>query len=286
MPFPKLETPRELSRPFLRNADIKLPAISLYPQHIGKQAPTLTARGIYIVDLDSMIPLLTKSPDMKLRPASTTKIMTALVALDAFGNNKVLTTKDANGAIGKAIHLKSGEQVTFENMLYGLLLESGNDAAYALAENYPGGYDAMVSAMNMKAKSLGMTDTHFKNVSGVDETGHETTVHDLAILTAEAIKNGQFAQVVGTKEKEIKSLDETVVHKLTNTNELLGAVPGVLGVKTGTTALAGQSLVTLVERNGHRVVLVVLGSQNRFSETKILINWVFQNHEWKSPPEP
>jgi D-alanyl-D-alanine carboxypeptidase (penicillin-binding protein 5/6) len=281
IPLPSLPTPKELAQPFLRLAPVELSSISPYPVNIGKQAPALTARGIYIVDLDSMVPLLVKNPDLRLRPASTTKIMTALVALDAFGESEVLTAKNANNAIGKAIHLKSGERVTFENMLYGLLLESGNDAAYALAENYPGGYSAMVETMNEKAKKLGMRDTNFRNVSGVDEFRHETTVHDLAILTSSAMKNTQFSEVVGTKEKEIESLDGTVVHKLVNTNQLLGEVPGVLGVKTGLTELAGESLVTYVERDGHRIVLVMLGSQDRFGETKKLINWVFENHEWR-----
>lgn len=280
IPLPSLPTPPEPSEPFIRHASVEFPNMSPYPVNTGKQAPALTARGIYIVDLDSMVPLLVKNPDLRLRPASTTKIMTALVALDAFGNTNVLTTKNATGAIGKAIHLKSGEQVTFEDMLYGLLLESGNDAAYALAENYPGGYRAMIVAMNEKAMNLGMRDTSFRNVSGVDEFGHETTVHDLAILTAAAMKNSQFSEVVRTKEKAIESLDGTVVHKLVNTNQLLGEVPGVLGVKTGLTELAGESLVTYVERDGHRIVLVMLGSQDRFGETKKLINWVFENHEW------
>lgn len=282
LPLPSLPTPKELPpRPILRTANIEFPGMSAYPVNTGRQAPGLTARGIYIVDLDSMVPLLVKNPDLHLRPASTTKIMTALVALDTFGNTNVLTAKDATGAIGKAIHLKSGEQVTFKNMLYGLLLESGNDAAYALAENYPGGYNAMVSAMNEKAMNLGIRDTSFRNVSGVDEFGHETTVHDLAVLTAAAMKNPQFSEVVGTKEKEIESLDGTVIHKLSNTNELLGVVPGVLGVKTGTTELAGESLVTDIERDGHRIILVMLGSQDRFGETKKLITWVFENHKWE-----
>lgn len=235
-----------------------------------------------------MIPLFTKNPDLKLYPASTTKIMTALVALDVFGNDKILTAKDADGAIGKAIHLKSGEQVTFENILYGLLLESGNDAAYTLAENYPGGYSAMIEAMNSKAKQFGMNNTTFKNVSGVDEADHTTTVHDFSILAAQAMENNEFAQVVGTREKEIESLDKRTVHKLTNTNELLGTISGVLGIKTGTTDLAGESLITYVERSGHRIIIVMLGSQDRYGEMKRLIEWAFGEHEWKniisSPP--
>jgi D-alanyl-D-alanine carboxypeptidase (penicillin-binding protein 5/6) len=227
-----------------------------------------------------MVPIFTKNQDEKLRPASTTKIMTALVAMEAFGFGEVVTSKNASSAIGKAIHLTSGEQVAFGDMLYGLLLESGNDVALTLAENYPGGYGSMVGAMNTKARELGMSDSLFNNVSWIDQSQHVATVHDLAILTSFAMNDEHFAQIVATREKEIRSTDGNVVHSLKNTNELLGAVEGVLGVKTGWTALAGQSLITFVERGDHRVILVILGSQDRFGETKRLIDWVINHHQW------
>jgi D-alanyl-D-alanine carboxypeptidase len=253
-----------------------------YPVNDGTKAPQVTARGVYVVDADSMVPLLAKRPNEKLRPASTTKIMTALVAMAAFAGDEVVTAGRADGAVGKTIHLKTGEQVTFSDMLYGLLLESGNDAAYALAENYPGGYEGMIAAMNQKAAELGMVNTEYRNVSGVDQYRHETTARDLAILTKEAMENELLREIVATKSKEIVSLDGTVIHQLTNTNELLGEVPGVVGVKTGTTDLAGECLITLVEREGRRVILVMLGSSDRFGETKLLIDWVFGHHKWEN----
>jgi len=252
-----------------------------YPLNDGTRSPQVTARGVYVVDGNSMVPILSKRPDEKLRPASTTKIMTALAAMAAFSGDEVVTAGRADGAVGKTIHLKTGEQVTFSDMLYGLLLESGNDAAFALAENYPGGYDGMIEAMNQKAAELGMTNTEYRNVSGVDQYRHETTVRDMAILTKAAMENELLRQVVATKSKEIVSLDGTVIHQLTNTNELLGEVDGVVGVKTGTTDLAGESLVTLVERDGRRVILVLFGSNDRFWETKLLIDWVFGHHRWE-----
>ena len=256
--------------------------VSPYPVSDGTPAPQVTARGVYIVDVDSMVPLLAKRPDEKLRPASTTKIMTALVAMAAFSGEEIVTAGKAEGAVGKTIHLKSGEKVTFADMLYGLLLESGNDAAFALAENYPGGYEKMIEAMNQKAVELGMSGTEYRNVSGVDQYRHETTVRDMAVLTKAAMENEQLRQVVATKSKEIKSLDGTVIHELTNTNELLREVLGVVGVKTGTTDLAGECLITLMERDGRKVILVLLGSNDRFGETKLLINWVFNHHRWEN----
>lgn len=252
-----------------------------YPVNDGTEAPQVTARGVYIVDVDSMAPLLMKRADEKLRPASTTKIMTALAALEAFAGDEVVTAGRADGAVGKTIHLKTGEQVVFSDMLYGLLLESGNDAAFALAENYPGGYEGMIAAMNRKAAELGMTNTEYRNVSGVDQYRHETTVRDMAILTKAAMENELLRQIVATKTKEIVSLDGAVIHQLTNTNELLGEVDGVVGVKTGTTDLAGESLITLIERNGRKVILVLFGSNDRFGETKMLIDWVFEHHKWE-----
>lgn len=267
----------------LKQSSVLTPAVFPYPVSTNGQTPSVTAQGVYIVDVDSMVPLLAKNPDESLRPASITKVMTALVAIDTFGQSDVVTAKDTAQVIGKAIHLTSGEQVAFEDMLYGLLLESGNDAAYALAENYPGGYQAMIEAMNRKSREFGLENTTYQNVSGVDQFQHETTVRDLTVLTALAMKNELFQTIVGTKDKEILSLDGNTVHRLTNTNELLGMVDGVKGVKTGWTALAGECLVTYLERDGRRVIIVLLGSQDRFGETTQLIDWVFSRHQWTLP---
>lgn len=231
-----------------------------------------------------MATIYLKNPDEKMRPASTTKIMTALVAMESLKPDTIVTSSKTTEAIGKTIKLKSGEKIGFDDMLYALLLESGNDVAFALAENYAGGYAKMVENMNLKAKTLGMENTLFKNVSGLDQYQHETTAHDMAILATVAIKIPLFAEIVNTKQKEIKTLDGNTSHQLKNTNELLGVVEGVKGIKTGLTDLAGQNLITLVDRSGHRVIIGLFGSQNRFGETKKLIDWIFSNHNWESPP--
>lgn len=283
LPQPTSPVPEIPSEPLLRPISPNLPNSSAYPVNNDQKPPWLSARGVYIIDTNSMIPILTKNPNLKLRPASITKIMTALVAMDEFGPSDIVTSKNGSNAIGKTIRLKNGEQISFLDSLYALLLESGNDVALTLAENYPGGYNAIVQAMNQKAKKLNLNHTTYQNVSGIDQFQHQTTVHDLGVLTAYAMGNQQFAQIVATEKKEIKSISGEIVHSLKNTNQLLGTVDGVLGVKTGWTRLAGESLVTYVERNGHGVILVILGSTDRFGETNKLIDWVFTNHQWQNP---
>lgn len=247
----------------------------------GTSAPAVSAKAVYVVDVDSMVPLYVKNPDEQLPPASLTKIMTALVALDAFGDDRVLGARDEGPVIGKTIKLTQKEQFSFSDLLYGLLLESGNDVALALGENYPGGYRRMVETMNTKAQTFGLHDTAFKNVSGIDELGHLMSAHDAAILSVEAMRNGHFRTIVGTREKTVSTVDGFATRRFVNTNDLLGIVSGVIGVKTGTTDDAGECLVTFVERDGYRIVTVVLGSRDRFLDTRNLIEWVFSNHDWK-----
>lgn len=268
----------------LRESNIVLSAPALYPAQSGVPAPAVSAKAAYVIDLDSMVPLYVKNPDESFPPASLTKIMTALVALDTFGDDRVLGARDDGPVIGKTIKLTQREQFSFSDLLYGLLLESGNDVALALGENYPGGYQQMVETMNTKALAIGLTDTTFKNVSGIDELGHLMSARDAAVLSIEAMRNNHFKAVVGTREKTVSTVDGFATRRFVNTNDLLGVVSGVIGVKTGTTPAAGECLVTYVERGGRRIVTVVLGSQDRFLETTNLIEWAFGNHDWRSIP--
>lgn len=247
----------------------------------GSSAPAVSAKAVYVIDVDSMVPLYVKNPDEPLPPASLTKIMTALVALEIFGDDRVLGARDDGPVIGKTIKLTPKEQFSFSDLLYGLLLESGNDVALALGENYPGGYQRMVETMNAKAHVFGLRDAAFKNVSGIDESGHFMSAHDTAVLTVEAMRNDHFRNIVGTREKTVTGVDGLATRRFVNTNDLLGIVSGVIGVKTGTTPAAGECLVTFVERAGRRIVTVVLGSSDRFLDTRNLIEWAFENHEWK-----
>lgn len=242
--------------------------------------PELGARAILIKDLTTGTTLYQKNGSVSLSIASTTKIMTALVASEYYKQNSVLTVGNSASTPGSRVGLMNGEDLTFRSLLYGMLLNSGNDAAFALAENYPGGVLGFVSAMNKKVLELGLQNTHFDNPAGFDSPQSYSTAMDLAKITEEALKNPNLARIFATKETNIVSLDKKYTHNLLNLNKLLSQVRGVLGVKTGTTEESKQSLVTLVERDGHRILLVLLGSNDRFSETTRLIDWAYANFEW------
>jgi D-alanyl-D-alanine carboxypeptidase len=241
--------------------------------------PVLSAQGALAVDLDSGVSLYEKNPDTPLLPASTTKIVTALVSLDAYSLDQVLTVGKVS-VDGQKMGLFQGEQMKFENLLYGLLVYSANDAAEVLAQDYPGGYDGFISVMNAKAKDLSMTNSHFDNPVGLDTDNQRSTARDLIRASEVAMRDPEFAKIVGTKSVSITDVTGKTTYNLNNINELLGSVPGVMGVKTGWTENARENLVTYIVRDGHKVMVVVLGSQDRFGETKELIDWIFANYQW------
>ncbi len=247
--------------------------------------PILSAQSVMAVDLVSGVTLYEKDPNKILLPASTTKIVTALVALDTYELDQVLKVGRVN-VEGQKMGLVWGEQITFKNLLYGLLVYSGNDAAEVLAQNHPGGRDLFIGLMNKKVKDLGLTNTHFNNPTGLDNSMQYSTTRDLAIVSKVAMKNPVFAEIVGTKEAIVKSIDNKYTHRLTNINKLLDEVPGVKGVKTGWTENARENLVTYIERDSRKVMIVVLGSSDRFGETKELIDWIFNNYNWKEVRYP
>jgi serine-type D-Ala-D-Ala carboxypeptidase (penicillin-binding protein 5/6) len=268
----------------VKSYDVSHSKFIIYPVGDGIKAPPLSAQGIVIQDLTSHAVIFERQADRHMLPASTTKIMTALVAIDQWQNlSTVLTVKNEDRAIGQTIDLIQGEQLTVESLLKGILIHSGNDAALALADNYPGGYSAFVSAMNAKAKSLHLENTTYKNPSGIEQYGHVTTPRDLAILAGVAMSNPLIAEIVNTKFTVIKDITGEIAHPLETTNELLGAVDGLRGLKTGWTENAGECLVSYVERDGHPVVIVILGSLDRFGETSKLVDWVYGHHTWQVP---
>lgn len=242
--------------------------------------PAVSARAVFIEDLATNTILYQKDANSPFPIASTTKIMTALVGVEYFKQNSILTIGSSANIPGSRVGLVSGEKLTFRSLLYGMLLNSGNDAAFALAENYPGGSLGFVSAMNKKVLELNLRNTHFENPAGFDSPNHFSSAADLAKITEDALKNSQLARIFATKETNIVSLDKKYSHQLLNLNKLLTQINGVLGVKTGTTDQAKENLVTLIERNGHRVLVVVLGSNNRFGETTKLIDWIYTNVTW------
>lgn len=242
--------------------------------------PALSAKSILVKDLGTGTVLYQKDSSIKLPVASTTKIMTALVSSEYFSQNSPLTVGDSSTIGGAVVGLKRGEVLSFRSVLYGMLLNSGNDAAYTIAENYPGGVLSFVSAMNKKATELNLQNTHFENPAGFDNPSHYSSASDMARITEEALKNPNLSKVFATKETEVLSLDKKYKHDLKNLNKLLSQVVGVLGVKTGYTEAAKENLVTLIDRDGRRVLIVVLGSDDRFGETTNLISWTYSNFNW------
>jgi D-alanyl-D-alanine carboxypeptidase (penicillin-binding protein 5/6) len=176
--------------------------------------------------------------------------------------------------------LVAGEQMTFRSLLYGMMLNSGNDAAYTLANNYVGGLSNFIDQMNQRALQMGLKNTHFQNPAGFDNNQHYTSAADMAQIAKIFTQDALLAKIVATKSTSVLSFDKSHQHLLTNLNKLLGQ-DGVVGIKTGTTEASGENLVTLVERDGHRILIVVLNSRDRFSETKQIIDWIFANYTWK-----
>ena len=206
--------------------------------------------------------------------------MTALVSLDTYSSDQVLKVGKIN-IVGQKMGLVWGEEIKFIDLLKGLLIYSSNDAAEVLANNHPGGRELFIALMNKKAKDLGLNNTHFSNPSGLDEFNHYSTARDLITISKVAMKDPVFSKIVGTKEELVKSVNGKMSHKLVNINKLLGSVDGVLGVKTGWTENARENLVTYIDRNGKKVMIVVLGSSDRFGETKELIDWIYSNYSWE-----
>lgn len=258
--------------------------------------PVLSAQGVLAIDLTSGINLYDKNSDGPLLPASTTKIITALVALDSYPLDAVLTVGKNTGVDGQKMGLITGEKMKVEDLLYGLLVYSANDAAEVLAQNFcaprslgevgPCGRDAFIMAMNVKAKELSMNNSKFANPVGLDEDGQITTPRDLIRASEVAMRDPEFAKIVGTKQISLTDATGKISYNLRNLNELLGSVPGVLGVKTGWTENARENLVTYLDRDGHKIIIAVLGSQDRFGETRELVDWIFANYSWQEVRVP
>jgi D-alanyl-D-alanine carboxypeptidase len=271
--------PIALNNPVFAKSEKTFPPVPVLGEN--NRYPILSAQGALATDINSGVSLYEKNSDQALLPASTTKIVTALVALDYYNLDQILKVGSGISVDGQKMGLFKGEELRVEDLLYGLLVYSANDAAIVLAQNYNGGYSAFIDAMNAKAKELSMTNTYFDNPVGLDGLYQRSTAKDLVRASEVAVRNPEFAKIVGTKQITVKDTSGKLSYNLRNINELLGTVPGVLGVKTGWTQNARENLVTYVERDGHKIMIAVLGSQDRFGETKELIDWIFANYTWE-----
>lgn len=237
----------------------------------------MTAYAAVVMDRDSKAILYEKNSNIRFSMASTVKVMTALTALEYFLQDDVLTVQ-TQGVEGVNVGFSKGQKVRFMDLLYAMLLPSGNDAALAIAQNFPGGERAFVGKMNQKAQEYRLLNTHFEDPIGLTDDGDYTTPVDLARLADIALKNSTFSSIVRTKSITIHTLDGTEF-VLNNLNKLLG-YSGVDGVKTGFTSGAGGVLVTSKNENGKSIIVVIMKSTDRFFDTRILLDYISDNIEY------
>lgn len=264
--------------PLVRKLPMVLPTIASYPIKAFKVSePILGAEAAIAVDVDSGVLLYEKNADQKAYPASTTKLITALVAMDLYKPEEVVRVR-VSDIEGNQSGVLFGENLTFLNLLYAALVPSGNDAAYTLALE-KSTLEQFIDAMNKKAEMLSMSDTHFTNPAGLPDPNHFSTVRDLAELGKVALQEPLLRKIVSTQEIIISNIEKTQWHTLKTTNELLG-INGVNGIKTGWTDEGLGALIASTNRNGRNVITVVLKSEDRFTDTQNLLDYVFSAYRW------
>jgi len=246
----------------------------LQQQSTMRQLPTVSAGAFLLYDVDANQLLLTHNSHAAMAPASLTKLMTALLVLEEGNLSAEVTIRGIDLVGGANMGLRTGEMITVEQLLWGLLIASGNDAAAALARQTAGSMSDFVALMNERAQQLGLAETHFVNPHGLDAAGHTSSAANLLTLTQHLWRYPLFRQIVAISETEIAG------HTLRSTNELLITDPNANGIKTGTTDVAGQCLVAGMQRNGHQVFVIVLQSQDRYADTQALYTYYAANYTW------
>lgn len=274
------------------NISIGLPDILPMPEvKQGATKPAANARHYVLADLETGKVLTQDDQHAQVPIASTTKIMTAVVALENYNLDDVATVSSAaTNQIGADANLVVGEKITIDQLLHCMLIKSGNDSAYAIAEHLNGANDAgvrkFVNKMNEKAKELGMKDTNYHDPAGLDVTGY-SSANDLLIITRYALGKEPFADIVKLSNYSAKSVDGKIWHALDNSNRLVNQYqyPGAIGVKTGYMPESGHCLVGAAKRDGHGLVAIVLNTyldspSASADEAKRLLDWGFTNIEW------
>lgn len=243
--------------------------------------PNINSRSCVVIDRNSNIILYGKNEKNRMKMASTTKIMTSIIILENTNLSDIIkASKKAANTGGSRLGLKYNDSICVKDLLYGLMLRSGNDAAVALAEYCSGSVEEFAKLMNSKASELGLSNTHFETPHGLDSDMHFTTAYELALLSNYALKNKTFADIVKTKNYNISI--NNISKEISNTNELLGNFNGIYGIKTGFTNGANRCLVTACKRNDMDIICVVLGADTkklRTSDSIKLLNYVFDNFQ-------
>jgi len=241
----------------------------------------ISADAAILMDAQTGQVLYAKNPFKKRPPASTTKVITAILAIETGKLNEMVTvSRKAAGVEGSSIYLSPGEVLSLSDLLYGALLRSGNDACTAIAEHIGGSVEKFAVLMNMKAMTLGAVNTHFVNPHGLPDKDHYTCAYDLGLIARHALKNQTFSEIVSTRDKVIDWPGKNWDRKLENTNWLLWRYLWAEGVKTGTTSEAGQCLISSARKDNRELVAVVLRSGDRWTDSIRLFEYGFNHFEY------
>jgi D-alanyl-D-alanine carboxypeptidase len=271
---------------FLSVISIFLILLFLFPIFIPVSAEmSISAQSACLIEAESGKAIYSKNADKKMNMASTTKVMTAIIAIESGISLDTIfkTPVEAVGVEGSSVYLAENEKITFEALLYSLLLASANDAAVAIAIQVAGSVEAFVNLMNAKAQELGLSNTHFTNPHGLYDEEHYTTAHDLARLMAYAMKNEIFATITASQRKVFAREGEGV-RVLINHNKLLKTYDGVIGGKTGFTKKSGRCLISVAERDGLRLIAVTLNAPDDWRDHATLYDFGFDNYEIRKIP--
>ncbi|MET3289571.1 UNVERIFIED_CONTAM: D-alanyl-D-alanine carboxypeptidase (penicillin-binding protein 5/6) [Brevibacillus sp. OAP136] len=243
--------------------------------------PSISAEAAALIDVASGRILYEKKGEQKMRIASLTKTMTAIVAIESSNlSDSVTVPPEAVGVEGSSIYLKNGEKLTLEDLLYGLMLRSGNDAAVTIATHVGGSVPGFVQMMNEKAAMIGMIHTNFMNPHGLDDSNmHYSTADDMVRLSAYALKNPVFRQIVSTKVKNIAWEGESWERRLQNKNKMLNLYKGADGVKTGYTKLAKRCLASSATRDGRQLAVITLNAPDDWDDSMALMDWGFSTFQ-------
>ena len=258
-------------------SEFKLPSTPLIKL---TNKPIVSATNYILIDVDTNKILVSQNANEKIYPASITKLATALTALNIYPLEEVVTI-DEEYTEGKVMELKLGEKITVKSLVSALLVYSANDAAFTLAKHQQLGVTGFVDQMNLLVKKYGLKNTNFTNFDGLQNENHYSTVYDLSQLGRISVKNKIVKDNVKTKQLTIFSTDKNIQHELVSTNELLDVVTEVEGLKTGWTPEAKGCFIGLLNINGHYLISVVAQSDDRFQDTKTIIDWAKQNISWQ-----
>ncbi len=239
------------------------------------QGIDISASSAVVINADTKEIVYEKNAFVKRSMASTTKIMTSIIAIESGKLNSTVTVTSSAMTEGSSVGLKEGYKLTLDSLVYGMMLESGNDAANVCALFLGESFDKFAKLMNYKAKQIGMNDTNFVTPSGLDAEEHYTTAYDMALLGAYSIKNPVFREIVSTKKKKVGIIEPEMSLYFSNHNKLLDTCEGVFGIKTGFTKKSGRCLVTSCERAGATLVCVTLNAGDDWNDHRKLYDYCF-----------